>query len=95
MGIPKAAIDSVNKNKVWNYLLRWKCVKMQKKKFPGCVWGTIVVEFFCYMLYDFDVSIEGWVEKPLNDASWQGIQITKSSIAQGVQSVSKYFWIFR
>ena len=46
------------------------------------------------MLYDFDVSIEGWVEKPLNDASWQGIQITKSSVAQGVQSVSKYFWIF-
>ena len=46
------------------------------------------------MLYDFDVSIEGWFEKPLNDASWQGIQITKSSVAQGVQSVSKYFWIF-
>ena len=60
----------------------------------GCVWGTSVVEFFCYILYDFDVSIEGWVEKPLNDASWQGIQITKSSVAQGVQSVSKYFWIF-
>ena len=54
----------------------------------------IAVEFFCYMLYDFNVSIEGWFEKPLNDASWQRIQITKSGIAQGVQSVSKYFWIF-
>ena len=54
----------------------------------------IVVATFCYVLYDFDVSIEGWFEKPLNDASWQRIQITKSGIAQGVQPVSNYFWIF-
>ena len=58
------------------------------------VGNRVLLQFFRYMLYDFDVSIEGWFEKPLNDASWQRIQITKSGIAQGVQSVSKYFWIF-
>ena len=54
----------------------------------------VLLQLCCNVLYYFDVSIEGWLEKPLNDASWQRIQITKSGIAQGVQSVSKYFWIF-
>ena len=56
--------------------------------------NRLLLQLFCNVLYYFDVSIEGWFEKPLNDASWQRIQITKSGIAQGVQSVSKYFWIF-
>ena len=54
----------------------------------------MLLQLFCYVLYDFDVSVEGWFEKPLNDASWKRIQITKSGITQGVQSVSKYVLIF-